>query len=331
MISRPWAASCKAAATLPNLFIVGAVKCGTTSLYAYLRQHPQIFFPEMKEPHFYTRPQPAPEQAHLIQYVADADDYAKLYAHAGGYPWRGDASPSYLWSAQAAQRIRADVPQARILILLRDPVQRAYSQYLMDFREGVVNDDFYTILLRDWQRPDKGWGVSQLYVELGQYLDQVRRYRELFGPEQVRVYLLEELKRDARAVLLDIADFLGIDPAPIDGIDLHLAHNAHRQPRGEWARRLAASPWSRYIGEHLFPQRWGEYLWQHVFLRAGEKPPMDPRARAFLQRLYEPEIRGLEKLLGRPLPELRLSWQREERAAEPRQESMEGLELPDRS
>lgn len=76
MISRPRTASCTATATLPNLFIVGAVKCGTTSLYAYLRQHPQIFFPEMKEPHFYTRPQPAPEQAHLIQYVADADDYA---------------------------------------------------------------------------------------------------------------------------------------------------------------------------------------------------------------------------------------------------------------
>lgn len=315
---------------MPNLFIVGAVKCGTTSLYAYLRQHPEIFFPEMKEPHFFTHPQPSAEQAHLIQYVADADDYAKLYAHARNYRWRGDASPSYLWSVEAARQIHAEIPEARILILLRDPVQRAYSQYLMDFREGVVNDDFYTALMRDWQRSHKGWGISQLYVELGLYLDQVRRYREWFGVEQVRVFLLEELKRDARAVLLEIADFLQIDPDPIEGIDLHRAHNPHRRPRGEWARRLAAAPWSRYIGEHLFPQRWGEYLWQHFFLAEGKKPPMDPRARAFLQRIYEPEIRGLEQLLDRPLPELRLSWRPDERSTIPVPESVEGLEIPDR-
>ncbi|MCE5393501.1 MAG: sulfotransferase [Acidithiobacillus sp.] len=292
----------------PNLYIVGAVKSGTTSLYAYLKNHPEIFFPEMKEPHFFTHPKPSAEQRHYIRYTATEREYLRLYARAGHYRYRGDASPSYLWAPHAAAEIARYSPHAQILIILRDPVERAYSQYLMDFNEGVIDLPFWDALQRDWQRPDKGWGVSQLYVELGLYSEQIARYFRSFGRDRVQVMLLEHLHTQPLQVLRKISAALQIDPSPFRKVNLQVAHNHYAQPRGNWARRLAAHPVSRTIGEKFFPSQWGEYIWRQIFLRPQKKPLMDPHAKEWLMTIYEPELLRLEELLGRPLPELRRSW-----------------------
>ncbi len=292
----------------PNLFVVGAVKSGTTSLYAYLRQHPDIYFPEIKEPHFFARLAPSREQRHLITFVGDQADYLRLYEQGAHCRWRGDASPSYLWSAPAAAGIAEVSPDARVIAILRDPIERAYAQYLMDYSEGAIDRPFFEALQIDWGRPDKGWGVSQLYVELGCYTEQIRRYRTLFGRERVLVLLLEDLKKDARAVLARIARFLDVAEGPMAVVDIAEAHNHYKQPKGQWARRLAGHPLSRFLGERLIPRRLGEHIWEHWMQKEAAKPPIDPRAVAFLQEIYTPEIIALEAELGRPLPELRRSW-----------------------
>ncbi|WP_215843637.1 sulfotransferase [Acidithiobacillus montserratensis] len=292
----------------PNFYIVGAVKSGTTSLYAYLKQHPQVFLPETKEPHYFTRVKPAPEQDHLIQRVSSQQAYQHLYRGSEKFSCVGDASPSYLWCPEAAERIYQVRPDARIIVILRDPVQRAYAQYLMDHSEGVIDLPFLEALKKDWTRPAKGWGISQLYLELGQYAGQIARYQQRFGTENVLVCLLEDLHKNPEQTLMVITRFLGIDSQAIHTMDLQSIHNAYRLPRGNWARRLASHPLSRRIGEHFFPRRWGDYIWRHYFLMESPKPPMDPEARQFLQTFYEPEIQQLEQLLGRALPELRKSW-----------------------
>lgn len=295
-------------AVWPNLFIVGAVKSGTTSLYAYLKQHPDIFFPEMKEPHFFTKPAPSEAQKHLITFVADEAGYRCLYERASDVRFRGDASPSYLWSPQAAAGIAAVSPQARIIVILRDPIERAYAQYLMDYSEGAVDRTFFEALQIDWGRPDKGWGVSQLYVELGLYTEQIRRYRALFGRERVLILLLEDLKKDPYAVLARIARFLDIPEGPMASVDTAEVHNRYKEPKGPWARRLAGHPVSRFLGERVLPRRLGEYIWENWMQKDAPKPPIDPRAVAFLQDIYTPELLALEAELGCPLPELRRSW-----------------------
>ncbi len=291
----------------PNLFIVGAVKSGTTSLYAYLKQHPDIFFPDMKEPHFFAQPAPAREQRHLITFIGDEAEYLRLYAPGRNRRFRGDASPSYLWSERAAARIAEVSPDARIVVILRDPIERAYAQYLMDYSEGAIDRPFFEALRRDWERPDKGWGVSQLYVELGLYCGQIQRYRALFGHDRVLVLLLEDLKKDARGVLMRIARFLDIPEGPMGQVDTALAHNHYKQPKGQWARWLAGHPVSRFLGEHVVPRRLGEYVWEHWMQKEAAKPPIDPRAVAYLQGIYEPELCALGAELGRALPELRHS------------------------
>src|SRR5579885_2234849 len=100
----------------PNFFLVGAAKAGTTSIYAYLSEHPQVFFPAIKEPHFFTQVRPSRELQFLIEAISKRSAYLRLYASAAGHQIIGDASPSYLWHPEVPERIRAEVPQAKIAI-----------------------------------------------------------------------------------------------------------------------------------------------------------------------------------------------------------------------
>ena len=292
----------------PNFFLVGAAKAGTTSIYAYLSQHPRVFFPTIKEPHFFTQVRPAPELRFLIEAISKRSAYLRLYACAAGHEVIGDASPSYLWHPEVPQRIRAKVPQAKIAIILRDPVERAYSHYLMDFREGAQSKPFYEALLEDMERPEKGWGVSYLYYELGLYAAQLQRYLDAFRPEQVKVLMFDDFRREPRMVLRELTDFLGVDPNPVSAIDTSRKYNSYAAPRNQFLRRIAGAKFSRILGQILVPRWLGASIFERFFLKPAPKPPLDPRVRDLLCSLYDPELNTLERLLGRKLPELRHSW-----------------------
>jgi hypothetical protein len=299
----------------PNFFLVGAAKAGTTSIYAYLSQHPEVFFPVIKEPHFFTQVHPAPHQRFLIEAVTKRSAYLRLYANAAHHSLIGDASPSYLWHPEVPQRIRAQVPHAKVVIILRDPIERAHSHYLMDYREGAQSRQFYEALLEDMNRSEKGWGVSYLYYELGLYAKQVQRYLETFKTERVKVLMFEDFRRDAKAVLYEIAAFLGLDPHPFANIDTSRKYNSYAAPRNQYLRWLAGAKISRMLGYMLIPRRLGTFIFEQIFLKQAPKPPLDPRARELLCSLYDPELDQLEKLLGRRLPELRRSWNDQARSA----------------
>ena len=300
----------------PNFFLVGAHKTGTTSLYFYLKQHPQVFLPALKEPHFFSRFRPYSEMLFPHPRVSDEAAYLKLFAKAAGYKAVGEASSSYLCDEGAAERIHAANPHAKIVIMLRDPVGRAYSQYLMDVREGWQYLPFYEALLEDWNRPEKGWGVSHMYVEPGLYRDQVKRYLNIFGAKQVLVLSFADLRTPdgRRKMLADLVNFLELDPAYLDRIDTSQVENEFAVARWNWSRRVAANWWVRRLAMILVPARAGSVflvkmrIYDRFFLRRAVKPEIDPRARDWLQSMYEDDVAGLERLLGRNLPDLRASW-----------------------
>jgi len=311
----------------PNFFLVGAAKAGTTSAYAYLSQHSQIFFPHIKEPHFFAQLQLAGKQRLFTRYTTTRRDYLKLFAGAGRFPVIGDASPSYLWHPDAPRRIRKRAPRAKIAMLLRDPVERAHSHYLMDYREGIQHLSFYDALLQDMRRPDKGWGVSSLYFELGQYAQQVKRYFDTFDPRQIGIFFFEDLRRDAKSVLRHILRFLGLDAATVDQINTSKNHNSYAAPRSELLRRIAGAETSRFLGR-IIPANAGQKIYETFFLRRARKPAIDPRARDLLCECYDPEVMELEKLLGYPLPQLRVSWTQRDSARE-RQNAMKNADFMD--
>jgi len=292
----------------PNFFIVGAAKCGTTSLHEYLGKHPRIYMSPVKEPHFFSQVSFTRESEHFVRSVTGEADYAALFEGAEGFDAVGEASPSYLWYERAPYRIRERVPEARIIILLRDPVERAYSHYLADVRNDRVRLPFYEALLQDAAREKKVWGVSRLYVELGRYAPQMRRYFEIFSRERVRVYLFDDLKRDPEAILREVALFLDVDPDGMSGAGRDAVHNAYSAPRNPVIRRVAGNRHVRRVAMACVPHGVRRFAYRSVLTRRAEKPEPDPRAIEYLAGAYDGEIEELERLLGRDLPSLRKGW-----------------------
>ncbi|HLC30378.1 MAG TPA: sulfotransferase, partial [Dehalococcoidia bacterium] len=130
----------------PNFFIVGAPRAGTTSLHAYLRKIPSIYLPPIKEINFFSQFSPVEWP---IPSIDDENWYRGLFADAGDRPAVGDATPTYLYDEGAAQRIFARIPGAKIIILLRDPIDRAYSHYLMAVNKGWEQRPFYQAVVED--------------------------------------------------------------------------------------------------------------------------------------------------------------------------------------
>ena len=310
----------------PNFYIVGAMRSGTTSLYAYLSQHPEVFLSRTKSPHFFCQMPaarwPRPFLRLVTEMPARREKYLSLYRNADGFPAIGDCSTSYLWYPDVPAKIKAVAPAAKIIIILRDPVQRAYSHYLMEFRDGAQHLPFQDALAEDLRRPDRSLGVSSIYVERGFYItpglyaQHVRRYLQTFGKSRVKILLFEDFVRSPTAILKEVAEFLEVGIAPIERIDTSVAHNAYAIPRSEFIRRLAGMNLLRMLNRSGIPRTRGWWIYQKMFLKSGSKPPIEPRSHELLCSIYDASVRDLETMLERPLPQLRRSWNRGERASD---------------
>ena len=226
--------------TIPNFFIVGAPKCGTTAWYEYLKGHPDIFFPEEKEPHFFSTDFPG------LRAVTDRAEYFGLFDGHVREKIVGDASASYLYSNEAAANIRQHNPDSKILIFLRD--QEAYlpswhSQLLYSGTEDIRDFE------RAWAMSGSRHGVNvpRFYRELklldyksvGRFSEQVRRYFDLFPREQIRVIHFREWTCDPRAAYLNILNFLEVDD---DGREDFPVFNEAKHHRTRFVVRFVRQP-----------------------------------------------------------------------------------------
>jgi len=205
-----------------NLFIVGAAKAGTTSLFQYLKVHPDIYMARVKEPHHFSSVEhPDPNMYGLptdnLEYhsrlIKKPEEYARLMEPGKDAVYRGEASPSYLYDQNAAEKIFDYNNQARILIILRHPVDRAISHFRMTGRQGrAYSRNLMEVLHYDETISDKRWnGKASLILELGYYTEQINRYSELFPEQQVKIGTFEELTSDPSIVVRDICNWLNLN------------------------------------------------------------------------------------------------------------------------
>lgn len=278
----------------PNFFVVGAPKAGTTSLYFHLRNHPQVFLPANKEPRYFS-----PDARDRVT----LEDYRRLYQGARGFPAVGDMSPCYLLDEGAAGRIHEVAPRAKIVVLLRDPVARAWSDFLFCRSLGIEPQTSFREALRRYEdRNAQDWYLSRLYIEQGLYAAQVRRYQETFGRDCVLVLLFDDLKENPRDLFRRLAAHIGVDPGYFDQADLSEPLNPYRMPK---QRALVDLVRSLRL-QTLLPLpllRRVRPLFFHT-----SKPSLDDESRRLLQGIYDPDVRQLENLLGQELPELRRTW-----------------------
>ncbi len=295
--------------TLPNFLVIGAAKAGTTSLYHYLGQHPEVFMSPVKEPHFFALGgtganfrSPGAEAGINRKSFADPEGYEGLFAGARGEKAIGEASTSYLYSPEAPERIKRRVPEARLIAVLRDPAERAYSTFLalrLGGREPLR--DFSRALEAEEGRIRDGWEHLWHYKNLGFYHVQLSRYGKALEEGRLRVYLYEDLGADPRGVMRDAYRFLGVD-ASFEP-DTSRRHNPSGVPKSRLLMSVLKRPNPlRDAIKPLLPKglrgRVSEGLQTHNLTKA---PPLEPELRRRLVELYREDVLALQDLIGRDL------------------------------
>ena len=255
---------------LPNFIILGAAKAGTTALYHYLKQHPEVGMSRVKETNYLAL------KGHPLDFRGPGDaDYIKphavtteagyhdQFAHCEGKKAVGEASPLYLYDPRVAGEIKALLPDARLVAILRHPVDRAYSAFLHLIRDRrETTDDFLEALRREPDRIADHWEHIWHYVAMGRYAEQLDRYLALFPREQIRIYIYRELRKDPQGLLRDLYTFLDIDPT--FEADITTRHNAG--------------------------------------IPHDERPPLLPDARAWIADALAADVARLGQIVDRDLP-----------------------------
>lgn len=197
---------------LPNFLIVGAAKGGTTSLYYYLSQHPDVFFSEVKEPCFFCFAQHKPTYEVGIKTVFDFDQYRKLFENAEGYKVIGEATAIYLYMHdEVIANIKKYIPnyeELKIIVILRNPVDRAYSQYMMNIRDLRDELTFEEAIEAEPTRKMSRNNTDLFYLDRGYYFNQVKAYLDNF--KNVKIYLFDELVESPGDLMKDLCVFLQI-------------------------------------------------------------------------------------------------------------------------
>ncbi|PLS83627.1 MAG: sulfotransferase [Actinobacteria bacterium] len=294
--------------TMPNFLVIGAAKSGTTSMYHYLSQHPEIYMSPVKEPHFFAFegegvqfPSPGSKGGINLKSVSDEGAYRTLFGGVSGEKAAGEASTSYLYYPEAAGRIKRHVPEAKLIAVLRDPAERAYSTFLaltLIGREPLR--EFSRALEAEEERIEAGWEHIWHYKNVGFYHAQISRYFELFGRNRVQVHLYEDLHTNPLGVMRDIFGFLGVDEAFAP--DASFKHNISGVPKNRFLSRMLRQRHPlKDVLKPFFPKALRQRLVSGLQRRVIVRPPFPQEERRRLVEAYTQDIRELEGLIGRDL------------------------------
>jgi hypothetical protein len=308
---------------LPNFFLVGAPKAGTTALYRYLDQHPEIYMSPIKEPNFLAdefrlenftdrfRKMGELRLAAQTEYlrgpvsekfsggpISDWADYLKLFQSVRGETAIGEASACYLWSETAPGNISARFPEAKILMILRNPIERALSQYahMLSFAETRITFREYM----DAALHSTSTHIGELYpfLRFGRYYEQVKRYQSSFAADRIQIHFYEDFSRDPQSVLRSIFRFLSVDPDFVP--DLSNRHMEAAVPRFFVAKNALKrlGVWDALRGR--LPAGTRSHLKKAAF-QPRNAITLEPADRTSLVEYYCDDVNNLSRLLHRDL------------------------------
>jgi hypothetical protein len=298
----------------PNFLLLGAAKSGTTSVFNFLGQHPDVFMPSVKEPHYFSlrgakRLLFRGKWLDTPAWSSDPQTYAALFDSAGDQAIRADCSTSYLTAPEAPQGILETLGPVKLAVILREPIDRAYSHYLMGVRDGIAPATFAEAL--DVEQAEIASGqpthVHNWYVRGSLYAAGLERYLARFDRSLLKVYFQEELRADTPAVLADLCRHLGIR----DDLQLDTAedHNVFGRRKNLWLWRLLTGfgfPQFRATIQKWVPKAVRKGVAKRLnkaTLTAEDRPVLPEADRRRLAAALKNDMARLPEILGRPLPE----------------------------
>ncbi len=303
------AAARAAGRPIPEFFIVGHPKSGTTALYEMLRGHPEVFMPDLKETLFFDRDELHPGLRDSDPQPETLDQYLDLFEPAREGQRKGEASPSYLRSRFAARRIAELQPDARIVAILREPASFLRAMHMELLKDHVETEKDLRRAMEREERMREQKPVLWYSMERVEYAAQLRRYHEAFGQEQVLVLIYDDFRKDNEGTLQRVLRHLGVDArAPVQRSEANRTVMV-RSPRMYELMRsvyMGRTPATRSVKtaiKGVTPQRLRHRSLRTVRDRAiyGKPPPPDERLMEELRRRYRPEVEAVSEYLGRDL------------------------------
>ena len=293
---------------LPDFLIVGAPKAGSTALHVALAKHPQLHLSSVKEPKFFLCDEAPPARQHgpgdahsAREWIWRRDEYEALFAGAPAGTLKGESTPLYLADLEAHRRMARLVPEARLVVVVRDPVDRAYSNWTHLWSDGLepVADFVEACALED-ERMQRGWAPFWRYLGLGRYGEQLQHLRSHFDPDAIHVLRYRDLVERPDDTLDGICTFLGVEPGlvsvvPSENVSTFVDDTPFNTVVRAGIRSCAT------LGAHLPPQVWrtaSKPLLKALKRQHANRPELSPEQRSELAAHFTDDVALLERLTG---------------------------------
>jgi hypothetical protein len=293
--------------TLPNFFIVGAAKAGTTSLHYYLSQHPQVYMSKNKDTSFFAHENKildwtGPKISSLSSRVITTfPEYEKQFDNVKNEVAIGESSPIYLHSKNAISGISHYIKSPKIIIVLRHPVERAYAHYMHGLRDNMEPEkSFEAALNAEEERKAKNWGDFWYYKERSMYHDAIKSYYDAFGKENIAVYLFDDMKSSTSLLVKDIFKFLNVDPDFTPQVSIE--HNVSGIPKNRFIHDLfSMESFLTKIAKKTVPADIRAFVRTSIMKRNLRKKRLETEVRQRVIEFFRDDIMKTQKLINRDL------------------------------
>ena len=286
-----------------DFFVIGVARGGTTSLYNYLQQHPGIFLPKVKECNFFSDVESLDKEVYLdpeegkdyhMKIIQTEKGYRQLFLKAKNDQLKGEVSPSYMWDKESAKRIYDHNKEAKLIVSLRNPIDRAYSHYLMNYHTGYEKAQSFEEALK---APIKTiWGGGNMYREMGLYYSQLKAYYDLFDKHNILVMVSEVWTGKNGKALNEVYEFLGIQP--FSDYDAEEVFNVSKQLKNKGLLDFLRSDKIKRSLKKVLPEKTKEKIKEQLFYKEAEKRQLDNNIYDSLKEYYREDIKKTEALIG---------------------------------
>jgi len=282
----------------PNFYIVGASKCGTTSLYQYLKKIPGIYMSAEKEPNYFSVTT-VPENSYALP-IRNEKKYLSLFKNVKDEKIIGEATTTYLEDPKAAELIHQISPNAKILISLRDPIERLFSNYLMHEGIGRTKKSFHEVIENELKNEFDNYKY-ELKLKRSLYSESVKRYIDTFGKDKVKIIIFEEFVKDTTSTIEEILKFLGLI-CKIKNSEFKTYH-PDSIARGKISANIQRNMLIRKLAKSgIIPISARRFLRNKVLLKKRSMPKIDDIDRKKLMKFFYDDVQKLKKILNRELP-----------------------------
>jgi len=270
--------------SLPNFLVIGPAKCGTTSIHYYLKQHPEVYLPRIKEINFFAY------YGQKGRYWAKTlEEYKKYFKDVKNHKAVGEVTPFYFAIEGSAEKIQKIIPDTKIITILRNPIDRAYSHYNMSLRIGREKRDVSEALT----------DINSLYVNVGFYYRHLQKYYKRFKKEKIKILFYDQLVNTPVELIKELYQFIGVDTNFIP--DLETKHAAGYLPKSKIVNKIFDNYFTRFILKPILPARLLNFGIKIKNINSRKPAKLPPDIRNYLIEVYKPDMLKLERLANKQL------------------------------